>query len=177
MRPALMSVGGRPSAAVIAPIAAGMRSINLIVVHCTATLIGRAFDVAAIRAMHKARGWSDIGYHKLLGINGEIWPGRPEAIKGAHVGGHNTGSIGICYVGGIGADGQPKDTRTAAQIAALQHVLSDYRKRFPNARIRGHRDMSPDRDGDGIVEPHEWLKSCPCFDVMSWCKSVGIDPR
>ena len=154
-----------------------MRTINLIVVHCTATLEGRPFDVAAIRAMHKAKGWSDIGYHKLIGIYGEIWDGRPEGQIGAHVQGHNANSLGVCYVGGIGVDGKPKDTRTAAQCDALDAVLTDYRRRYPFAHIRGLRDLSPDLNHDGKIGPNEWLKMCPCFDVVEWCKSVGIDPR
>ena len=31
--------------------------------------------------------------------------------------------------------------------------------------VLGHRDTSPDLDGDGIVEPEEWTKMCPCFDA------------
>lgn len=154
-----------------------MRAINLIAVHCTATVAGRPFNVEAIRAMHKAQGWSDIGYHRLLGIKGERWAGRPIEIAGSHIKGHNANSIGVCYVGGIGADGKAKDTRTPEQLAAMEAELRDLRAKYPNAKIRGHRDMSPDRDGDGVVEPHEWLKMCPCFDVVAWCKSVGIDPK
>lgn len=152
------------------------RAINLIAVHCTATVAGRPFNVEAIRAMHKAQGWSDIGYHRLLGIKGERWAGRPIEQIGSHIKGHNADSIGVCYVGGIGADGKAKDTRTPEQLAAMEAELRDLRARYPNAKIRGHRDMSPDRDGDGVVEPHEWLKMCPCFDVREWCRSVGINP-
>jgi N-acetylmuramoyl-L-alanine amidase len=152
------------------------RRIGLIAVHCTATLAGRPFDVAAIRAMHKAQGWSDIGYHWLIGINGERWEGRPESIAGSHIKGHNAGSIGVCYVGGIGTNGRPADTRTDLQKQELADLLKDKRRQYPRARIRGHRDMSPDKDGDGVVERHEWLKECPCFDVVAWCRTVGVDP-
>jgi N-acetylmuramoyl-L-alanine amidase len=152
------------------------RRINLIAVHCTATLEGRPFHVADIRSMHRRLGWSDIGYHWLIGINGELWLGRSEAQLGSHIKGHNAGSIGVCYVGGIGRDGKAKDTRTPAQIATMAQLLRTKRTEFPEAIMRGHRDMSPDKDGDGKVEPHEWLKMCPCFDVVTWCRSVGIDP-
>lgn len=152
------------------------RRIGLLAIHCTATMAGRPFDVEAIRRMHKAQGWSDIGYHWLIGINGELWPGRPESIAGSHIRGHNANSIGICYVGGIGANGRPADTRTDAQKATMARLLKERRGVYPRARIRGHRDMSPDKDGDGVVERHEWLKDCPCFDVREWCRSVGIDP-
>lgn len=150
------------------------RAINLIAVHCTATMEGRPFNVAAIRAMHKAQGWSDIGYHWLIELDGKLSPGRPEATIGSHIKGSNANSIGICYVGGIGSDGKPKDTRTEAQKVTMARLLKEKRAEFPRAIIRGHRDMSPDLDRDGVVEPHEWLKACPCFDVREWCKSVGI---
>lgn len=153
------------------------RAINLIAIHCTATVEGRPFTVDSIRSMHKAQGWSDIGYHWLIGINGEVWAGRPESIQGSHIKGHNRDSIGICYVGGIGRDGKAKDTRTPAQKAALKALLQTKRTENTTAKIRGHRDMSPDLDRDGKVEPHEWLKMCPCFDVVAWCKEEGIDPR
>lgn len=154
-----------------------MRTINLLAVHCTATLQGRPFDVAAIRAMHKAQGWSDIGYHKLIGINGEIWDGRPEETAGAHIKGHNANSLAVSYVGGIGSDGKPKDTRTNAQKQSIATVLQRWRAKHPNAIIRGHRDMSPDLNHDGQITPNEWLKACPCFDVRAWCRSIGIDPK
>lgn len=154
-----------------------MRKITLLAVHCTATLAGKPFDVAAIRAMHLARGWSDIGYHKLIGIGGEVWDGRPEHIAGAHIKGHNSESLAVCYVGGISADGHPADTRTPDQCQAMEHVLRRWRAQFPAAAIRGHRDMSPDRNHDGRITRDEWLKDCPCFDVRAWCCSVGIDPQ
>jgi N-acetylmuramoyl-L-alanine amidase len=153
-----------------------MRRINLIAIHCTATVEGRPFTVESIRSMHKQLGWRDIGYHWLIGINGEVWAGRPEADPGSHIRGHNANSIGICYVGGIGRDGKAKDTRTPAQRTSLARLLKEKRSEHPRARIRGHRDMSPDKDGDGVVERHEWLKQCPCFDVVAWCRTVGIDP-
>ena len=153
-----------------------MRAINLIVVHCTATRAGQPFDVASIRQMHKARGFSDIGYHFLIGIDGDVWTGRPLAIPGAHVAGHNARSIGISYVGGLDAQGRPTDTRTDAQRVAMRRLLTELGAEWPHARITGHRDLSPDRDRDGVVEPHEWLKACPCFDTAAWCRSVGIDP-
>jgi N-acetylmuramoyl-L-alanine amidase len=174
-----VSAGGRPPAFFGAAMSMAMRTIDLIAIHCTATLEGRPFNVAAIRAMHMAppNKWSDIGYHRLIGIDGERWAGRVEGKPGAHIQGHNANSIAICYVGGIGSDGKAKDTRTPSQLAALEAELRYYRKLYPTAKIRGHRDLSPDKDGDGKVEPHEWLKMCPCFDVVAWCKSVGIDPR
>jgi N-acetyl-anhydromuramyl-L-alanine amidase AmpD len=91
--------------------------------------------------------------------------------------GFNTGSIGVVYVGGLGAQGKAKDTRTDAQKAAMERLCRELGAAYPIARFRGHRDASPDRNGDGKITSNEWLKECPCFDVVSWLQSVGIDPR
>ena len=137
-------------------------------VHCTASAEGTDLTVAQIRAMHKAQGWADIGYHWIIRADGTPEAGRPEGIIGAHVEGHNTGSIGISYVGGLARGTlKAKDTRTGAQKAALRDLLADLVARYPIRRIVGHRDLSPDRNGNGLVEPDEWVKMCPCFDAVS----------
>lgn len=174
---ALGSVSGRPAPRARRPNLIPMRTITLLAVHCTATLAGKPFNLAAIRNMHIAQGWRAIGYHKLIGLDGEIWDGRPEASPGAHIKGHNQTSLAVCYVGGIGPNGRPADTRTEAQRTALAVVLKEWRQRFPTAIIRGHRELSPDRNRDGRITRDEWLKDCPCFDVEAWCRSVGIDPK
>ena len=76
-------------------------------------------------------------------------------------------SIGICYEGGLDVHGRPADTRTDAQRAALLRLLRRLRKDYPRAIILGHRDLSPDRNGDGRVTSDEWLKQCPCFDAAT----------
>lgn len=141
------------------------RTITDIVVHCTATKAGKDFTVTEIRAMHKARGFSDIGYHYLVRLDGRIEPGRDVDVIGAHVSGHNSHSIGVSYVGGLDASGKAKDTRTENQKNALLNLLMMLRKLYPKATISGHRDFSPDKNGNGIVEPSEWIKDCPCFDA------------
>lgn len=143
-----------------------MRPIHTAVVHCTATPEGKAFTVADIDRMHRARGWSGIGYHYLIGLNGETRVGRPIEKVGAHVQGHNTGSVGISYVGGIDARGKAKDTRTPEQKAALRVLLAQLVYKHGITKIVGHRDLSPDMNGDGKISPNEWTKSCPCFDAI-----------
>ena len=54
-----------------------MRKINKIILHCSATPSGRAVSVDTIRRWHKKRGWSDIGYHYVIQLNGDINEGRP----------------------------------------------------------------------------------------------------
>jgi len=101
-----------------------MRDIDKIIVHCTATPEGRHTTVEDVRRWHLDRGWSDIGYHFLIYLDGSLHEGRPIEKTGAHCKGHNKGSIGIAYVGGIDrVDFKPKDTRTEEQKEALVYIL------------------------------------------------------
>lgn len=143
-----------------------MRTIDTLVWHCTATIEGREFTVGQIRRMHIKRGFSDIGYHRLVHLDGSVSMGRRFADIGAHVAGHNARSLGFAYVGGLNAAGVAADTRTLAQRAAMERITKETLALFPGIRVVvGHRDLSPDADGDGVVEPHEWVKVCPCFDA------------
>jgi len=147
-----------------------MRDIDLIVVHCSATKLGKHVNAAVIRGWHtsKPKNWSDIGYHNVILPSGTLETGRPLEKAGAHVRGHNANSIGICMVGGLDDRGQPKNNFTPAQFTTLRAYLDTLVHMYPNARIVGHRDLSPDSDGDGEIEEWEWMKSCPCFDVKRW---------
>lgn len=131
-----------------------MRTITLLVVHCTATPAGRPVGCDTVDSWHRQRGWSGIGYHYLVGLDGTVETGREEARVGAHCQRHNAHSIGICYVGGTDREGRPADTRTEAQRLALRRLLSELRGRYPKALIVGHRDLNP-------------LKACPSFDAVA----------
>lgn len=144
-----------------------MRQINLIVVHCSATPEGRDVTAADINKMHIARGFKKIGYHYVVSLDGTVETGRKENEIGAHAKGYNANSIGVCYVGGLASDGKtPKDTRTPAQKSALKKLLHTLKQRYPDARIVGHRDLSPDTNHNGKVDKWEWIKACPCFDAI-----------
>ncbi len=143
------------------------RKINYIVVHCTATREGQHVTVADIDRWHKQRGWRGIGYHFVVYLDGSVHVGRSMAQIGAHVSGHNKDSIGVVYVGGLDSHGKAKDTRTTAQKEALRSLLETLHAQFPDASVLGHRDFSPDRNHNGIIERREWIKECPCFDVIS----------
>jgi len=146
-----------------------MREIDLIVYHCTATKASQDLDVNDIRSMHLRRGWSDIGYHLLIKRNGEIQFGRPFDKIGAHVRGFNRNSIGVVYVGGVREDGRtPEDNRTEEQKKSLKIVHEFFSLMYPEAEHLGHRDLSPDLNGDGEITRGEWLKACPCFDVKEF---------
>ncbi|MEH3107163.1 MAG: N-acetylmuramoyl-L-alanine amidase [Sphingomonas fennica] len=151
------------------------RRINRVVVHCTATREGQHVDAAEIRRWHKAKGWSDIGYHWVHLLDGTIQPGRREATVGSHVAGFNSDSIGVVYVGGVAVDGQtPKDTRTAAQRISLAQQLVTLAHRYPGAVFCGHRDLSPDLNGNGVIEQFEWMKACPSFDAIAFARDLGL---
>lgn len=141
------------------------RKITDIVLHCTASREGVPLTVEDIRRIHKSNGWSDIGYHYVIDLDGNRHPGRDVDIIGAHVKGHNAHSIGVVYVGGLDSNGKPKDTRTEMQKVALLMLLMELKRIYPEACISGHRDFSPDLNGNGIIEPREWIKDCPCFDA------------
>ena len=132
-----------------------MRRITLFIIHCSATRCGQPYSFEDCRRDHiDGRHFRDIGYHYYITRDGRVHPGRPLSLEGAHCFGHNRHSIGICYEGGLDADGHPADTRTAEQTEQLILLLMRLAKLFPGARIRGHRDMS------GSIP-----KACPCFDA------------
>ena len=153
-----------------------MREITEIDVHCSATVEGNNIKEATIESWHKKRfkkiGGKHIGYHVLVYLDGEIVKTKSYEFIGQHVAGANSNSIGVCYIGGLDKKLKPKDTRTPAQKEALIKVLTQLKHMFPKAVIKGHRDHSPDLDGDGIIEPFEFLKSCPCFDAMTEYKHI-----
>jgi len=142
--------------------------IKRIVVHCTATREGQDVTAATIRDWHLKQGWSDIGYHYVIRLDGRVEKGRADNLVGSHVKGWNAGSLAIVYVGGLDKGGKAKDTRTANQKKAMKDLIARLAAEHKVTRIVGHRDLSPDKDGDGVVEKHEWLKDCPCFDVKAW---------
>ena len=145
-----------------------MRNINRIVIHCSATPEGRDVTVEEIRGWHKARGFKDIGYHYVIDASGELHKGRAVELAGAHAQGYNAESIGICYVGGLErVTNKPMDTRTQAQQNTLSMLVNFLRLIYPIKHIDGHRDLSVDLNGDGVITPKEWMKSCPCFEVHS----------
>ena len=130
-----------------------MRTINKIILHCTATPEGRHTTVEDIRRWHKAQGWSDIGYHYVVYLDGSINDGRPVEIAGAHTKGLNKNSIGVVYVGGIDAmNFKAKDTRTEKQKEALECLLNELLGTYKGATLHGHNEFA--------------AKACPSFDVQ-----------
>ncbi|MEO0498970.1 MAG: N-acetylmuramoyl-L-alanine amidase [Pseudomonadota bacterium] len=140
-----------------------MRRINEIIVHCTDTRRGQKADVAEIRRWHvDERGWSDIGYHLVIGEDGRAEEGRPIERAGAHCYRRNGRSIGIALAGGYGVtDARPEDTFTPAQLSALIGAIRNYRQTYGPLKLSGHRD-------------YDKRKACPTFDVRAWAERNGL---
>ena len=128
------------------------RKIDRIILHCSATQEGKDFNAKDIDRWHRERGWSGIGYHYVIKLDGTIEVGRDINKIGSHCKGYNKDSIGICYIGGLDKKGNPKDTRTIQQKASMSLLIERLRKRFPNAKLFGHCDLSN--------------KNCPCIPTL-----------
>ena len=151
------------------------KATRKLAIHCTATREGQDFDATTIDGWHRNQGWAGIGYHFLIRLDGSIEAGRPVDAIGSHIAGHNADSVSIVYVGGLDRQAKPKDTRTEDQKAAMAQLVRHLKAQFPGiTKIGGHRDFSPDRNGDGKITRGEWLKDCPCFDVADWLRAEGI---
>ena len=157
-----------------------MNKIDAIVVHCSATRAGQDIGKKEITQMHLQRGFQTIGYNFVVRVDGTVEVGRSLNIDGAHCNSkgfsgvsYNKLSIGVCYIGGLDANGKAADTRTPEQKKALRELIAKLIKQHPDIKeILGHRDTSPDLDSDGIVEKHEWIKMCPCFDAVNEYKDL-----
>ena len=129
---------------------------NKIIIHCSATPRGVDYNANDIDKWHRNRGFSKIGYHYVIRLNGSIEKGREENEMGAHCLGQNMDSIGICYIGGLSRDKQtPEDTRTEAQKIALKGLVDSLKKKYREKGIiltvHGHNEFAN--------------KACPCFNV------------
>lgn len=124
---------------------------------------------------------TSIGYHFVIDLDGSILTGRSLDEVGAHAKGFNANSVGICLIGGREQIGK----YTPAQWNSLAKLTEALAKKLNipplSAPIRqanhiiqkgicGHRDLSPDLNGDGRITPNEWTKTCPGFDVTEWLR-------
>lgn len=138
-----------------------MRTITLIIIHCSAVKPNQTSSAAQIGQWHKKRGWKCIGYHYVIRRDGSIERGRPESMVGAHCLNHNQHSIGVCYEGGLDTNGKAADTRTPEQKAAMRALLVELKQSYPRALIMGHNVFAN--------------KACPCFDAAK--EYQDLQPR
>lgn len=147
------------------------RTIDAIIVHCTAGSQNQtARQVVDYHTRSKAAGglgWNVPGYHYIVEPDGNVVNTLSEAVPSNGVKDHNAHIINVSYIGGIDSKGRGIDNRTPAQKTALIKLLKELRPRYPNARILGHRDIaSKDANHNGIIDPWERVKECPCFDAI-----------
>jgi hypothetical protein len=146
------------------------RRITHIVVHCTAASGDQ--PTQNILAYWRKKGWVSNGYHWLVELSGKAVRLQGDQIPSNGVLSHNSTSINICYKGGW----NEKDTRTEEQKGMLEVILQQYKNRYPTAKIVGHRDLSPDKNKNGIIESFEWVKLCPCFDATKEYAHIKPEP-
>ena len=115
----------------------------MIVVHCSATREDCTLSLEDLDRLHRRRGFNGTGYHYYIRKDGTV---------------HLT---------------RPIDTRTPAQRATLRQLVGQLQEKFPGCRVCGHRDLSPDLNGNGEIEPEEWIKQCPCFEVAKEFNEFG----
>ena len=127
-------------------------SVSFIIIHCSATRETQDYTPEQLKRDHMARGFIDVGYHYYIRKDGTVTQHRKLNEVGAHCRPFNRCSIGVCYEGGLDANGKPKDTRTLKQRASLVGLILDLKQKFPKAKIRGHNEM-----------PGAVPKACPCF--------------
>lgn len=155
---------------------------KFIVFHTSATPPNWNIGAAEIRHLHTApkseeipwgvydlhgKAWRDIGYGFVIPRDGSFEIGRGLDEVGAHVRGYNSVSLGGCMVGGVSEDGVPEDNYTDEQWRTADEIVPLLQARYPGAELLGHRDLSPDANGDGVIDRRDWLKICPCFDVRA----------
>lgn len=149
-----------------------MRKIDYIVVHCTDSRDDAT--IVSLIAHWRSLGWKAPGYHYVVTRDGRLYSlaSEDEVVNG--VKGYNQNSIHIAYMGGRKHDGAESCTLNNKQQVTLYRELLNLQARYPQAKIVGHRDLSPDLDGNGVIESKEWVKRCPLFDVKTFVKSMKI---
>jgi len=136
---------------------------NWLVIHCSATRAVMDVGVKEITQWHRAQGWSGCGYHYVIRRSGKVEAGRPVDAIGSHVKGHNVDSVGICLAGGLNNETfKPENNYTPQQWDTLRKLLTGLLKKYPKAKVLGHRDFA------GVA------KACPCFPAKVWAKKNGF---
>lgn len=135
-----------------------MRKIEKIIVHCSAgSQKNTAADIVSYHTRPVrlgGRGWSVPGYHYIIETDGTVVNSLDEQLVSNGCYGHNRTAINVCYVGGVDITKKnlpPVDNRTPEQKISLERLLRELKRRYPEAKIHGHRDFAP--------------KACPSFDA------------
>lgn len=146
------------------------RKINRIVIHCTASSQEATVE-SILNYFKNVKGWKSPGYHYIIASDGEITNTWPINKVSNGVRGYNRDSVHISYIGG-----KDNDNRTPLQKLSMKKLVNDLREdnNLGKIPVIGHRDLSPDLNGDGVISKYEWIKRCPSFDVKNWLKEENI---
>lgn len=147
-----------------------MRRIERIFVHCTAT--PQDWTIEQLNNVFKSKGWKNQGYHLVVMPSGRVERLLDDEQISNGVQGYNSTSINVAYIGGVDKNGKGVDNRTEEQKKSLKSLLTELKKKYPKANILGHRDISPDKNCNGIVDPWERIKECPCFEAKEEYKDL-----
>lgn len=129
-----------------------------IILHCTASKEGQDWSVESIHRLHLKNGWSGIGYNFVIGLDGTVYECRPVDRCGAHTVGHNSNSVGVCYVGGVDKNGRPKDTRTEEQKKSMYELVMYLKQMYPTAVVHCHNEFAN--------------KACPSFKIGQFIEEL-----
>ncbi len=128
-----------------------MRVIDEVIIHCTATPSDMDVTVDHLYQWHvEDNGWSDIGYHALISLDGTVWYCRPLERSGAHCTSRNATTIGIAFAGGYNKDGSPWQPNEE-QIEAYKHYEEELFSEFGKLPVNPHNKYSN--------------KTCPNFNI------------
>lgn len=136
----------------------GVNPVREVILHCAAINPKRYSDwrgfqmFAEINRWHRERGWLGFGYHAMIMPDGELFTGRPFEMEGAHVQGHNRGTLGLLLIESkmITRLGRFEDWFTEPQRDAARAFIAGV---VGIERVSGHNDYA--------------RKLCPGFKVYS----------
>ena len=153
-RPSIISCSEWGAAAARSSISMSSTPRNIVVHHMassnsTGTTRAAAIAIAKqVQGWHFANGWSDTGQHFSVSRGGYILEGRHRTIEGlnngsvfpvgAHVGGHNSTSLGIETEGNFTST-QPTSAQWNALVTLIAYLCQTYG--LGVSAIKGHRDF------------------------------------
>lgn len=126
---------------------------------------GSNWTVQKLHDMHvKENGWSAIGYHYYIRLDGTVYKGRPDNAIGAHCQGCNTNTLGIAFEGNYDKRKEMPTTQYNAWCKLKKYLSNKY----GNLLIYGHREKGSS-ECPGRYFPLDKVKTA----TISITKSTG----
>lgn len=147
------------------------RPIVMGVGHCTASNPDATVQQILDYWKYK-KHWKNVGYHYIIGRKGErhILAKLSQVVNGVR--GHNWNKMHFSWIGGKGGI----NNMTGYQADEIVKLVTELRTPEILGPIPfvGHRDLSPDLNGDGIITSNEWTKLCPSMDMVQFLTERGV---